>query len=95
MGAAVPSASYYWNQAQLLLRWADAVTDPVTAERMRKRARELLSRADQAGGSSNYLSFALDEFNAQQMALKRPAQPVQQQQQQQQPQDPIKPSSED
>jgi hypothetical protein len=81
----VPRASYLQDQARLLLRWADDTADSVTAEWMRKRARELFELAEHADDPARHLDFALDAFNAQQLSPGKAA-PSAPQQQQQQPQ---------
>jgi hypothetical protein len=83
------SASYYRDQARLLLTWARETTDQVVATRLRARARELLTQARLPHEPAvRDLNPLLDEFNDQQMQLgvPRPAQrpahrPAQQQQQ--------------
>ena len=40
------TANYYREQANLLLSWAAAATDPTIKEQLRKRAQEYLSAAD-------------------------------------------------
>ena len=79
------SASYLRGQARLPMQWAGDTKDSAQAERLRKRARQLFIVAEASDDTDQRLTFALSEFNAQQMGLKRHAQPVQQQQQQSQP----------
>ena len=90
----MPSARYYREQAQLLMSWALAASDPDHATQLAARAMELLQRSMTAEGSQGLdLDQAIMEFNNEQM---RPR-PVQQQQQRQQAQanqdDPTKGSS--
>jgi hypothetical protein len=82
----MPSARYYREQAQLLLTWALATTDPDFAMRLEARACELLALAELPQNQSfSDLAPFLDEFNNQQLrtSVVDPA-PVRQQQQQQQ-----------
>ena len=81
----MPSAHYYREQAQLLLTWALATTDPDFAMRLEARACELLALAElpQEQGFSDLTPF-LDEFNSQQLLTGDDPTPVRQQQQQQQ-----------
>jgi len=77
----VPSARYYREQAQLLMSWALAASDPDHATQLAARAMELLQRSMTAEGARGLdLDQAIMEFNNEQM---RPR-PVQQQQQRQQ-----------
>jgi len=95
--SAVASASYLRGQARLLLQWAGDTKDSVQGARLRKRARELFILAEASDDTNKHLTFALGEFNAQQMGLSQTPQPVQQQQQQQQQhqQELTKPKSEE
>jgi hypothetical protein len=68
------------------LRWAEDTKDSAHAERLRERARQLFVLAEASDETDKHLTFALDEFNAQQLTRNTAARPVQQQQQQQQPQ---------
>jgi hypothetical protein len=79
----VASANYLRGQARLLLQWAGDTKDSAQAERLRKRA-GLFILAEASDDTDKHLTFALGEFNAQQMEYKY-AQPVQQQQQQPEP----------
>ena len=83
---AVASASYLQGQARLLLQWAADTKDAAQAERLRKRARQLFILAEVSADADAHFTFALGEFNAQQMGLQGRDRPVHQQQQQQQPQ---------
>jgi len=84
-------ASYYRDQARLLLTWARETSDPGVATRLRARARELFAQARLPHEPAvRDLNPLLDEFNQQQMQVRvpRPApraahRPAQQQQQQQ------------
>jgi hypothetical protein len=78
----VASASYLQGQARLLLQWAAETKDAAQAERLRKRARQLFILAEVSADADAHFSFAVGEFNAQQMGLQGPARPVHQQQQQ-------------
>jgi len=86
------SAHYYREQAQLLISWALAASDPDHVTQLTARAIELLQRSMNAEGGVA-LDQAIMEFNNEQM---RPR-PAQQQQQRQQAQanqdDPTKGSS--
>ena len=79
------SASYLQGQARLLLQWAADTKDAAQAERLRKRARQLFILAEVSADADAHFTFALGEFNAQQMGLQGGARPVHQQQQQPQP----------
>jgi hypothetical protein len=80
----VASANYLRGQARLLLQWAGDTKDSAQAERLRKRAGQLFILAEASDDTDKHVTFALGEFNAQQMGYKY-AQPVQQQQQQPEP----------
>ena len=88
----MPSASYYREQARLLLDWAElyGASYPLTAARLEARAEDFFilatdfERLDKPT-PDDLLHKALNAFNEQQMATK-PA-PVAQQQQQIQPQE--------
>ena len=83
----MPSARYYREQAQLLLTWALATTDPDFQMRLEARACELLALAELPQDQSfSDLTPLLDEFNSQQLRTSGDPAPVQQQQQQQQQQ---------
>ena len=79
------SASYLQGQARLLLQWAADTKDAAQAERLRKRARQLFILAEVSADADAHFTFALGEFNAQQMGLQGRDRPVHQQQQQPQP----------
>lgn len=88
------SASYYRDQARLLLTWARETTDRTVAARLRARARELLAQARLPHEPAvRDLNPLLDEFNQQQMQVRVPRPPQRaaprpaQQQQQAQPKD--------
>ncbi len=82
----MPSASYYRDQARLLLSWALAARDPQVAARLEARARLLLAQAELPDCSVvRDLNPILDEFNQQQMAGPRQQRQQPQQQQQAQP----------
>jgi hypothetical protein len=84
--------SYLQGQAKLLLKWAADTKDSEQAVRLRTRARQLFILAEASEETDKHLSYALGEFNAQQMGLHKHVQPVrQQQQQQQQRPEPTKP----
>jgi hypothetical protein len=61
------TAHYYQEQAQLLSRWADCAADPLTAQRLRARAEQLLSKACGAAESGKHNADVIDLFNAGQM----------------------------
>jgi len=64
----VPSARYYRKQAQLLMMWALAASDPDRATRLTARAIDLLQRSMIAVGSRGIdLDQAIMEFNNGQM----------------------------
>jgi hypothetical protein len=64
------SASYYRDQAKLLLTWARETTDRTVAARLRARARELLAQARLPHEPAvRDLNPLLDEFNQQQMQM--------------------------
>ena len=42
----MPSSEYYRTQAQLLERWGHFARNPLIAEQLNKRAREMLALAD-------------------------------------------------
>jgi hypothetical protein len=63
----MPSASYYREQARLLLRWANKSQDESAAQRLTRRARDMLDLAEQAQDQSATLTSALDLFNSRQM----------------------------
>ena len=68
------SASYLQGQARLLLQWAADTKDAA-----------LFILAEVSADADAHFTFALGEFNAQQMGLQGGARPVHQQQQQPQP----------
>jgi hypothetical protein len=70
------TANYYRGQANLLLSWAAAATDPTIKEQLRKRAQEYLSAAD-------FLEMQSSPPTSLPPARRQP--PVVQQQQQAQP----------
>jgi len=78
-------ASYYRDQARLLLSWARETSDRDIAARLRARARELLAQAKLPHEPAvRDLNPLLDEFNDQQMQVRAPRgtqRPAQQQQQ--------------
>jgi hypothetical protein len=83
----MPSARYYREQAQLLLTWALATTDPDFAMRLEARACALLALAELPQDQSfRDLTPFVDEFNSQQLLKSDGPAPIQQQQQQQQQQ---------
>jgi hypothetical protein len=61
------TANYYREQARLLSRWADCAADPLTAQRLRARAGQLLSKACGAAESGGHNADVFDLFNAGQM----------------------------
>ena len=64
----MPGAKYFREQAQLLLAWALATTDPDYATLLTTRAMELLAKSTQRHGDPAFrLTDALDEFNDQQL----------------------------
>jgi hypothetical protein len=76
----MPSARYFREQAQLLLGWALATSDPDHATQLTARAVELLSSSMEAEGARGVdLNQSILEFNESQL---RPR-PAQQQQQRQ------------
>jgi hypothetical protein len=81
----MPSARYYREQAQLLITWALATTDPDFAMRLEARACELLALAELPQNQSvGDLTPLLDEFNSGQLRKSVDPAPIRQQQQQQQ-----------
>jgi hypothetical protein len=67
----MPNANYYREQARLLLYWAIAASNPQTAERLTKRAQEMLDRARRTDSAAETRVDALDIFNASQMTPRR------------------------
>src|SRR5690242_9332381 len=62
--ALMPGARYYREQAQLLLGWALATSDPDDATLLRTRAMELLAKSNLAGDNrESDCNPAIDEFN--------------------------------
>ena len=61
------SANYLRGQARLLLQWAGDTKDSAQAERLRKRAGQLFILAEASDDKDKHLTFALGEFNAQQL----------------------------
>jgi len=74
----MPSARYYREQAQVLLSWALATSDPDYATRLTARAMESLAMANQASGGPG-LSDLIEVFNDAEM---RKSPQLQQQQRQ-------------
>jgi hypothetical protein len=71
----MPNANYYREQARLLLYWAMAASNPETAERLSKRAQQMLDMAQRADSVVETRVDALDVFNASQMTPRREKQP--------------------
>ena len=67
----MPNANYYREQARLLLYWAIAASNPQTAERLTKRAQEMLALAQRTDAAAEARVDALDIFNASQMTPRR------------------------
>jgi hypothetical protein len=67
----MPTASYYREQARLLLEWAYAQPDPDLAKRLESRAQHYLALADAAEitypTAEALLDDAIDAFNERQM----------------------------
>jgi hypothetical protein len=61
----MPSAHYYREQAQLLLTWAIAASDPHHATQLTARAIDLLNKSMTADGSRGIDAIA--EFNNDQL----------------------------
>jgi hypothetical protein len=67
----MPNANYYREQARLLLRWAIAASQPEVAERLSKRAQDMLALADRADTNIDAHAKALDIFDAPQKSTSR------------------------
>jgi hypothetical protein len=67
----MPNANYYREQARLLLYWAIAASNPQTAERLTKRAQQMMEMAQRADSVAGTRVDALDIFNASQMTPRR------------------------
>jgi hypothetical protein len=67
----MPNPNYYREQARLLLYWAIAASNPQTAERLTKRAQQMLEMARRADSVVETRVDALDIFNASQMTPRR------------------------
>jgi hypothetical protein len=67
----MPNANYYREQARLLLYWAIASSNPQTAERLTKRAQEMLELARRTDSMAEARVDALDIFNTSQMTPRR------------------------
>ena len=78
-------ASYYRDQANLLLWWALATSNAEHQALLRGRARKLLAQAEVAETPEVDLNPLLDEFNHRQMVQPEQPRPARQQQQQAQP----------
>ena len=63
----MPSATYYREQARVLLEWANNGAEPGTARRLTNRAQEMLALAQKAEAESRGTLNALDHFNTQWM----------------------------
>jgi hypothetical protein len=68
------STSYYREQAQLFLRWANECRDESTAQRLMARARDMLELAEQAQDKSCIVAKSVDLFSSRQMGDKDKAQ---------------------
>jgi hypothetical protein len=62
------SPRYYREQAQIILSWALAASDPVEASELTARGMEMLAKEAEAYKRGTLdLDWALDEFNSQQL----------------------------
>jgi hypothetical protein len=66
------SAKYCIDQPRTLLAWARTTTDKAHAERLRKKAKDLLARANESKAAVPDLNPLLAEFNDRQIQARGP-----------------------
>ena len=69
------NASYFQEQARLLLRWASEASDPAIARRLMARAQDHLARSQSSGLNVVDQNDVFELFNASQLLPSRQERP--------------------